>query len=232
MKKILTLAPVMPQESDIEDIAKTLSFLNCEFQIDFVDPLSVADNLPNEGYYRLWQNELEKQLVNYDAFFGFSFGGVILQQCFVLFEQVKKPIVLFSTPTFADDQLQEKLGKVIRLCKGNRVVEALEGLYDHVFFPNKAPQIDYQRYNLEIASKRLIFGLQRVLETDSTEILNNSTVDHLHLIGELSNLVNRNNVITPKVGRLVIVPEASMRVLQDNQDYCKSLILEQLSRGA
>ncbi|WP_058452674.1 hypothetical protein [Legionella maceachernii] len=230
-KRILTIAPVMPCESDIKEIAKTLSFLNETYQIDFIDPLIIAEELPNEAYYHLWQNELEKRCLNYDAFLGFSFGGVILQQCFTLFERIRKPLVLFSTPTFADDKLREKLGKVIQLCKENRVEEALQTLYEDVFYPNKAPLIDYQKYDLEIASKRLIFGLQRALDTDSRDKLRDATVDHLHLIGEFSQLVNKGNVVAPEVGRLVIVPEASMRVLQDNPVYCKNRILEQLNRG-
>lgn len=120
---------------------------------------------------------------------------------------------------------------MIQLCKENRVEEALQTLYEDVFYPNKAPLIDYQKYDLEIASKRLIFGLQRALDTDSRDKLRDATVDHLHLIGEFSQLVNKGNVVAPEVGRLVIVPEASMRVLQDNPVYCKNRILEQLNRG-
>lgn len=227
-KRILVLAPVMPQESDIAGIANTLVFLHKDFQIDFIDPLSVSDALSNAAYYRYWESTLKKQLAYYDAFLGFAFGGVILQQCFSLFTGIKKPILLFSTPSFANESLQEKLGKVIRLCKETRVIEALSYLYDEVFYPNKPPVIDYAAYNKDIVARRLIIGLQRVLDTDSTNILKDTTVDHLHLIGECSNLVNSANVIAPKTGLLLIVPAAGMRVLQDNQVYCKNLILERL----
>ncbi len=73
---------------------------------------------------------------HYDIFFGFSFGGVILQQCFSLFEQFRKHIILFSTPTFANDALIKKLGEVISLSKEHRLNDALVSLYQHVFYPN------------------------------------------------------------------------------------------------
>lgn len=232
-KKILTIAPVMPQQSDIESIASTLSFLEAVYQIDFIDPLAInkafSVNTSNEVYYQLWQDHLKKWLANYDAFFGFSFGGVILQQCFSLFAHSKKPIVLFSTPTFADNTLQKKLGDVIALCKANRVNDALISLYKDVFSPYEAPLQVLPENSVMNAANRLIFGLQRVLDTDATAILEQTTVDHLHLIGECSTLVNKENVLAPRTGDLCIVPQAGMRVLQDNPSYCKKLILERLN---
>ncbi|KTC96851.1 hypothetical protein [Legionella feeleii] len=232
-KKILTIAPVMPQQSDIESIASTLSFLEVVYQIDFIDPLAINEtfsvNTSNEVYYQLWQDHLKKWLATYDAFFGFSFGGVILQQCFSLFADSKKPIVLFSTPTFADNALQKKLGDVIALCKANRVNDALISLYKEVFSPNEAPLQILPENRVMSAANRLIFGLQRVLDTDATAILEQTMVDHLHLIGECSALVNKENVLAPGIGDLCIVPQAGMRVLQDNPSYCKKLILERLN---
>lgn len=232
-KKILTIAPVMPQQSDIESIASTLSFLQVVYQIDFIDPLAInrdlSADISNQAYYQIWQDHLKKWLTNYDAFFGFSFGGVILQQCFSLFADSKKPIVLFSTPTFADHTLQKKLGDVIDFCKANRVNDALASLYKEVFSPHDAPLQVLAESSMVSAAERLIFGLQRVLDTDATSILQQTTVDHLHLIGECSNLVNKENVLTPRTGNLFIVPQAGMRVLQDNPSYCKKLILERLN---
>ncbi len=227
-KKILALGPVMPQESEIQAIASTLSFLQEDYQIDFIDPLSIQEDIANEAYYRLWEIEIEKNLESYDIFFGFSFGGVILQQCFNLFAGHNKSIILFSTPTFADKDLGEKLGRVVYFCKGNQVIKALNFLYKDVFYPNKAPQQFTEVANETLVASRLIFGLERVLTSNSTIILSKSTVDHLHLIGECSNLVNRANAIVPTTGRLVIVPGAGMRVLQDNPVFCQKIILDQL----
>ncbi|WP_028388884.1 alpha/beta hydrolase [Legionella fairfieldensis] len=229
MKKILVLAPVMPQQSDLESLANTLSFLQEGNQIDFIDPLSITEKFSQAAYYEFWQNELKKKILHYDALFGFSFGGIILQQCFPGFAGIRKPIILFSTPTFADRTLEEKLGKVIRLSREKRIDEALYALYSPVFYPNHPPQEVLTTHNKKSAARRLIFGLQRVLHTDSRTILQETEVTHLHLIGEHSQLVNRTNVNAPKTGRLVEVPGAGMRVLQNNPAYCHKLIMEWLN---
>ncbi len=126
MKKIIVLGPVMPQASEIEAISATLTFLHKDYQLDFIDPLSIQAPIANEAYYDLWKKELKKHLETYDAFFGFSFGGVILEQCFDLFTTIKKPIVLFSTPTFADEALAEKLGLAVHFCKEGQLMKVAQ----------------------------------------------------------------------------------------------------------
>lgn len=228
-KKILVIAPVTPQKSDIESIATTLAFLNKQFTLDFVDPLSLTENSSDTEYYSLWEQQLLKTISQYDIYFGFSFGGVILQQCFSLFAPFNKPILLFSTPTFADDTLKQKLGQVIELCNKNKLDEALQSLYQHVYYPNKMSPMLHQNIDQAEALNRMIFGLLKVLETDSTDKVTQSTVPHIHLIGELSHLVNKDNVLAPKSGRLITIPGAGMRVLQDNPTYCEQVILETLN---
>lgn len=237
-KKILTLGPVMPYESEIATIATTLAFLEQDYQIDYLDPLSIGffqnasaasfAELNNEAYYRIWESEIKKKLEHYDAFFGFSFGGVILQQCFSLFAGLKKTILLFSTPTFADEALEEKLGWVVRLCQEQELLKALNYLYEQVFYPNPSPLKFEILDHSELALSRLIFGLQRVLATNSAQIVRKASVEHLHLIGEYSALVNQANVEIPQTGHLVIVPTAGMRVLQDNPSFCQTIILRWL----
>lgn len=231
-KKIITIGPVSAQPEDIASIANTLSFLDEDYTIDYLDSLSIMQNVPNKAYYQLWEQKLAPYIDNYDAFFGFSFGGVIIQQCFSLFAKVHKPIILFSTPTFADNTLTEKLGKVISLCQEKKLEEALYALYQPVFYPNKMPPLltvapPYKKQ----AYERLIFGLTRVLNTDATAILQENKVAHLHLIGDNSNLVNSKNVIAPNNGRLIIVPHSSMRMLQDNRLFCQKIILEALNNA-
>jgi hypothetical protein len=228
-KKMLVIAPVMAQPTDIKSIARSLSFLEEDYELSFVDPLTIMNNVTNDMYYQLWGEALEPCLPNYDAFMGFSFGGVILQQCFSLFSQINKPIILFSTPTFADMPLAEKLGAVVNLCKQNRLETALAKLYDDVYYPDRRPEQSFKIHDAVSAVNRLVFGLTRVLDTDSTRVVQKSTVRHLHLIGEQSNLVNRDNVIVAPNGRLVTVPGAGMRVLEANLPYCKQLVLEALS---
>jgi hypothetical protein len=230
-KKILIITPVEPFPSSLETIISPLDFLNEDYSFHLIDSLSIMKDSSNEEYYSRWEQELIRYLPNYDAFFGFSFGGVILQQCFSLFTQINKPIILFSTPTFADDSLTKRLGKVISLCKENKLDEALHALYKEVYYPNEMPPQAYESINTIAAIERLIFGLSRVLGTDSTAILKENEVNHLHLIGEQSHLVNKDNVIAPRIGTLICVPEAGMRMLKDNLPFCKKALLETLNSG-
>ncbi|MFT4058576.1 MAG: hypothetical protein QM652_03410 [Legionella sp.] len=228
-KKILVLGPISAQAEDLTLIASILSFLDENYVLDYIDSLSIMENLPNTEYYTLWKQKLNPYFHEYDAFFGFSFGGVILQQCFSLFAARPKSIILFSTPTFADASLTSKLSKVIHLCQKEQLEEALNALYQPVFSPYEMPKIAYNIINRPLAYQRLIFGLTRVLQTDSSAIVTASPVHYIHLIGEYSDLVNTNNVISSKDGHLIIVPKASMRVLQDNPSYCQKVILEALN---
>lgn len=230
-KKVLTLGPVSAQPEDIAAIAQSLAFLDEDYRIDYLDSLSIMHEVPNQDYYQLWQQKLASYLDDYDAFFGFSFGGVILQQCFSLFAKTPKAIILFSTPTFADPALQEKLGTVIRLCQEDKLEEALKALYQPVFYPHKMPALTLDHRNKAQAYARLIFGLTRVLNTDARAILQENKVPHLHLIGADSNLVNRHNVLAANHGRLISVPHASMRMLQDEPIFCQKVILEALNNA-
>lgn len=228
-KKILVLTPDTPDPSYIESVVSPLSFLENDYSIHPIDSLSIMDDIPKTAYYRLWEQKLSAYLPHYDAFFGFSFGGVILQQCFSLFTDINKPIVLFSTPSFADSALTKKLEEVITLCKMNQVDQALHTLYQYVYYPNEIPLQSPHSLNHAIAATRVIYGLTRVLETDSTSILKTNTIKHLHLIGEGSHLVNKDNVIKPKTGTLLKVPEAGMRMLRDNPLYCQKALREALN---
>ncbi|BCA96782.1 hypothetical protein TUM19329_31430 [Legionella antarctica] len=231
-KKILVITPVQHYPSYIEPIINPLSFLEEEYSIHPIDSLAKMQDIPNKEYYHYWEQELSKYLPHYDAFFGFSFGGIILQQCFSLFVNLNKPIVLFSTPTFADSTLTKKLGKVIALCKEGNMDDALFSLYKHVYYPHEIPSQEPHSFDPVLAAKRMIYGLTRVLETNSTFVLKENQVNHLHLIGERSHLVNKDNVAAPQQGILLSVPGAGMRMLRDNLPFCKRAILETLNSEA
>ncbi|QRN04639.1 hypothetical protein GH742_12590 [Legionella sp. MW5194] len=230
-KRLFILAPVMPQSADITGMAESLSFLSPYYQLDWCDPLAEIDiTLPNDTYYHHWQEKLPGLLPHYAGFIGFSFGGVILQQCLPLL--LKKKLILFSTPTFADTTLTEKLSRVIHLCQQHQLVAALESLYREVYFPNPLPVTKRDIGDTAQAEHRLITGLTKVLTTDSTKLITTSKANYLHFIGEQSHLVNHRNVLAPPHGQLLIVPGASMRVLQDNLPFCKKIILEKLDYDA
>jgi hypothetical protein len=227
-KKILIIAPVMAQPSEIGLFASSLAFMQPYANMEFLDPLSIIDmDLPNEAYYEAWQSHLASIIPHFDAFIGFSFGGVILQQCFSLFEN--QPIILFSTPTFSDSALHQKLGMVIRLCEKKQLEQALNTLYAQVYYPNPQPSCDWTTLDPSEAAKRLKTGLTRVLTTDSSYLVKTSNINLLHLMGEHSDLVNAQNVLPPKKGLLLTVPGAGMRVLQDNLAFCRNPILEKLT---
>lgn len=228
-KNILVIAPDTPVASGIEWFAHTLSFLEPHYNLQVIDPLSTIDiTLKNNAYYLAWQQYLAAQLQQYDAFIGFSFGGVILQQCFPVFEHRRYPIILFSTPTFADIPLHQKLTQIIALCEKNQVKAALDLLYTTVYYPHQRPLKNWDTLNQTEAASRVINGLQRVLSTDATPLVTTTTVRHLHFIGECSNLVNAQNVLTPNTGTLFTVPKAGMRVLEDNLLFCQPLIMNEL----
>ncbi len=228
-KKILLIPPDTPDPSYIDTVVSPLSFLAAEYSIHPIDSLSLMDDVPLTTYYELWKDKLRACIPHYDAFFGFSLGGVILQQCFSLFTAIKKPIILFSTPSFVNDALAKKLNEVISLCKTNQLDNALQQLYQYVYYPNQIPTQPARILNPDNAAQRVIYGLNRVLETDSTPILKENTVNHLHLIGTHSRLVNQDNVIAPKTGTLLKVPDAGMRMLRDNPAYCQKAVLEALN---
>ncbi|HBD9373366.1 TPA: hypothetical protein KLD42_000205 [Legionella pneumophila] len=228
-KRLLIIGPVSPQASNLRLLSQNLYFLNSYYSIECLDPLATLQECPDEEYYGIWQNQLKQLSKIYDAFVGFSFGGVILQQCFSILNGRKKQIILFSTPTFTDSSLRERLEKVISLCFQNKLEDALSSLYQAVYAPHSIPVTSLQYLNRELAIKRLIFGLTKVLKTDCVSILKSCNVNHLHLIGEKSQLVNTNNVIEPSCGQLIVVPEASMRVLESNPFFCKKVILKALN---
>ncbi|KTD34888.1 hypothetical protein Lmor_1421 [Legionella moravica] len=227
-KKILVLTPDTPDPSYIEFVVSPLAFLEDEYTIHPLDSLCIMEDIPKSSFYHLWAQKLKEYILLYDAFFGFSFGGVIIQQCFSLFTKTEKPIVLFSTPTFADIPLKNKLQEVVALCQNRQLDLALQTLYQHVYYPNAVPLQSHNFLNNSEAAERVIYGLNRVLETDSTSIVRTSTVKHLHLIGQHSHLVNKDNVVQPATGTLLQVPEAGMRVLKDNPHYCQTVIWEAL----
>lgn len=230
-QSILVIAPVMPQARDIEPVAESLAFLNDRYTIDFIDPLIMMQEVADEDYYQLWRDKLALLVNHYAAFFGFSFGGVILQQCFSLLAQTKKPIILFSTPSFSDRALKQKLSRVINLCKAHKLDEALHALYLHVVPQSIDLAKTYAIANPAEATARLIFGLSKVLQTDSRSLIKQTQIDSLHFIGEHSDLVTLQHVISTKASKILTVPGACMRVLQDNPDYCRPLILEALNHA-
>lgn len=226
MNKILAIGAVQANSSFDESIKKPLLRIFPGYIIDVLDPLGITTitNCSNQEYYALWSEYLSPRLKDYDAFFGFSFGGIILQHCLPLFHGHDKPIVLFSTPTFIDKELRDKLNAIISLCEENKLIAALNLLYRWVYYPHSVPSNIMQFNNKELARKRLIFGLNQVLNSNNLSLLKKNKIAHYHLFGDLSQLVTADNaVLYPKCNQ-VTVPQSGMHVLSNNPGFCKNIL--------
>lgn len=225
MKKILVLGPILADWTEIQVIANTMTFLETNYEVEFIDPLQdIISDVEKKTFFKHWKCRLETLTPSYDAFFGFSLGGVILQQSFDLFENQKKPIVLFSVPSFADEILAERLNAVIYLIHQKSIESAIAAKNEWVFFPALPPKQTKRILDPIHAGFRLSYGLECVLKIDSRPMLK-KPVNYLHFIGEQSKLVNRNNIVSLP-NKLIEVPHAGMRVLTDNPDFCIPPLLQ------
>lgn len=233
MKKILVIGPALAQWSEIERISESLNFLNCQYAVDYIDPLeTLTKDTKRIDFFNSWEIKIKLLLDNYDAFFGLSLGGVILQKNFNLFKQRNKSLVLFSVPSFSDAPLLKKLDSVINLIREKSVIDGINELSRFVFYPFAIPKCSILNdCDLDQAALRLSYGLQFVKETDSRLALKETSINYLHLIGQESLLVNNKNVVAFSGCQLEIVPRAGMRVLQNNLDYCIAKITEYFKKN-
>ena len=228
-QKIVVLLPDLPQASFAEPIKQSLSFLTeRHFEIDLIDPYEIHGEMDNKQFYQLWRERLARLIEQYDIFFGFSFGGVILQQCLPLFETHNKSIFLFSSPSVINVELRQKLQQVIMLCNKGQLTAALTLLYQYVDHPNQIKRI-FSIDDEALATNRLVSGLERVLTTDCQPILQTTKVAFAHFLGQESGLVKRENVVAPDSAILYTVTGAGNRVLQDNPAFCQNIILKQIT---
>lgn len=230
-KKLLAIGPITPKYSEIVSISDSLNFLRPNYEIKFFDSLeNVSNDTSSKNFYFDWLNRLKYESSNFDGFLGFSFGGVILQKSFTVFNNINKPIILFSTPSFIDHSLSRKLTAIVEKIKSGRLTEAIQYLDTNVFYPNIPPKKSYYPDNSEEESLRMIKGIEFILTADSRKILGATTNKYLHFVGDESLLVNRDNVVQSINGKIDYVPVSGMRVLQDNPHYCINKISEFLSK--
>lgn len=221
-KKILVVGPVLADWAEIHVIEKSLHFI--PHRLSFIDPLDDFSALEKRAdFYTRWREKLKSLESNYDAFIGFSLGGVILQENLDLL--TGKMVMLFSSPSYIDEMLSTRLKTVIKLAREKSVQDAIIEKNRYVFSPHSAPDHAILLTNEKLAADRLAVGLEYVLGVDSKIKLQQTPTNVLHLIGEQSQLVNSNNVVAPAKGQLVIVPLAGMRVLQNNLPFCTDWIL-------
>lgn len=230
-KKILAIGPITPCQSDLTGISQTLHFLDDDYDVNFQDSLeSVKDDVEREAFFESWRYRIKKSASEYDGFIGFSFGGVILQQCFMLPELQNKPIVLFSVPSFIDAPLKHQLDEILHLIEIQQLQASISLLNKSVFYPYEVPSKAFPHALSDEVTLRMFKGFSFILDTDSRDMLNSTQLDYLHFVGDQSRLVNRGNISLTSTGEVHFVPESGMRVLQDNPSFCISEILRFLSK--
>lgn len=227
MKKLIVIGPATAQTEDLKIIKRSLDFLSASYEITVLDPLEVPGNDYSNPrlFFDYWVKEIEIKFSQAHVFFGFSLGGVILTQCFPLFATEKKPLFLFSTPSYADDELKKKLQQVISLCQENSIDEAIFLLQSYLGGKPKTLPLIKEKIK---ASKRLALGLSMVMDTDCREPIQHQPVFYTHFIGKESNLVTSAQIVKGPKGQIIQVPHAGMRVLEDNPEYCQRHILRRL----
>jgi hypothetical protein len=93
-----------------------------------------------------------------------------------------------------------------------------------IFYPEEVPEVIIND-NMKQSYLSLDIGLELVANNDSRKIIIKNNLPYLHLVGEKSLLVNSKNVIMSARGKLVIVPNGSMRVLQSNKEFASKEII-------
>lgn len=227
-RKILVLGPVLAYKSQISEISNMLDFLTSKYDLNILDPLE-NDILKEENYFNYWNNYLKDNKDNYECLIGFSLGGVILQKNLSCLQD--KKIILFATPSFTNFDLKQKLQQVIDLNEKGNFKEANNLKTKLVFHPNPSPAcINEYNSDEEMGRVRLRCGLKLVLNNNSKSDLESNNNPNLnHFIGEESSLVNMSNVVRPGAGTVYTVPNSGMRVLNDNLEYCKTVIWDILN---
>ncbi len=232
MKKIIVLAPALPKWTEVEAIKKSLSFLEPEYFLCFLDPLVDAIENPQKVTdYSLWENRVKNQINDCVAFIGFSFGGIILRRCIKLFNQLSKKIIFISVPEKMDLSLRNQLTKIIEYADKEEVDFAMQEHSKYVFFPSNPLVGKVDVRDKALICKRLSIGLKAVLDENNynQENLINNRVPYTTLVGEKSKLVNINHIESSMGGRCIIIPNAGMRIFQDNPTFCQSILKEEFS---
>lgn len=224
MKSLLALSPIMLSPSELEDFSHCLDFLKKEYQITMLDSLEHFENVSYEAYSTYWKQKIAKLVDRYDAFVGFSFGGLLLLNVLEQFANKNKSIIFICVPVMVDHILREKLNTVLSLCDENKTQEAINQLYSYVFQEAHQDYTSYNSASLDLASMRIKFGLSYLLnyKFEAYKLQNATSV--LQLVGEHSKLVTKENILTTLNFASRIVPKAGQRILEDNPIFTQAVI--------
>ncbi len=225
--KVLAISPKLPQPSNLEAFSHCLDFLKPQCAITFVDSLEKFENLSFNAFSDYWQQKILSLMDQYDAFIGFSLGGVVLLNCLQEFNSKNKVIILCSTPSKLEPVLSEKLSAIYNLTKDNQTQEAIHQLNNWIFSKEKEGE-DALLDDKEIVNKRMQFGLGYVLHHPLPERVLQSTTKVYQLVGENSKLVTKDNIYVTPNTTLCVVPHSGQRVLEDNPEFTQKMIKDWL----
>ncbi|QIV96477.1 hypothetical protein EDC55_11934 [Allofrancisella inopinata] len=220
MKKVAVLGPILARWKDHVYLMKPFDKLsNQKLKFKAIDPLIFCygcDSLKQAknnflGWLKLNKNE-------YDIFMGFALGGTLIQTVFDEGILDDKKVILFSSPSIADERLKSKISKILDYLDKADLTSALiakekiaANLDDYV--------INYKLSKMEKieAIERMQLGFNLILQANLS-VLEKVPKNTKVYIGEKSQLATPNNVKLP-TDKQVIVPNASMRLFQDNLDF-------------
>lgn len=222
-KNILALSPILPLATDLEDYTATLSFLEKRHRISWHDPLSLMNNSTIDVFQNNWQVYFENHKSIFDGFIGFSMGAILLQTLLKQLQNNPYKILLIAPPSHLDKSLTNKLQSVLSLLQQNHTIQALEKLYQYVN-PLQEQSFNYTAEELVTINSRVSFGLSYVLHYASKPLLSTKTTPYHQLVGKNSQLVTEHNLIKNSNIHTYVIPDAGMRLLQDNPQLTQRII--------
>ena len=220
------MAPIMPSGANIKSIESSVATLNLPYQLSFADPLSIKE-IRRMSFLMQWQKRIELMIEKGTrTFIGFSFGAVILKHVLAHAPDDNLKLIMVSPPSPLKGLLHERLSLVRALCQKGQVLEALHQLYDDVYAPKNKPSNLFYELDLSTAQSRLIQGFNLLFDLEcssSLPICPNHKI--LSLIGAQSQLVTRAQGVASETNESVVtVPNAGMRVLENNLPFCLQTI--------
>ncbi len=223
-KKILIMAQMFPVFPELKFFIQIFEPLLSLASFDLYDPLANLEMVTNwETCKIFWSNKIKPS--QYDLLMGFSLGGSFLQQCLEKKAFQQANYVFFSTPVCVQGNLSNKLQHILNQIENDNLEKALVML-DQWVLPEGQMYSAVKQHgihnNSENIKVRLSRGIKLLLSHDARKNRLLCQGKILELVGELSQLVTRNDV--SPAGNLTIIPSAGMRVLQDQNEMCLKLI--------
>ncbi|MFN8407130.1 MAG: hypothetical protein U0X71_06585 [Sphingobacteriaceae bacterium] len=219
-KKIIILSQILPTFKNNDSWFKTqFEDLLKDYSLEIHDSLSFFENPKRKNIamveYSKYFIDLVKQ-PNVDALIGLSFGGAILQN---LASIIPRPVKVFlmSTPAIISTMLQEKLDLLIHLLKKRDAILAEKTLLSLI--TKEETNLSLQHYD-EPAIQRLLFGFQTLL----THHITHQQPNIYNLYGDQSRLVTQADIFPKESPNTFSIPNAGMRILEDNNAYVIQLL--------